>query len=105
MFKGFKVVGVCGVVGAGNNKVVRWCGDGVVTCKVINRVWIILLVWIILWIGWGWWGDEKTLAWALPNEKRSFYNGILTVAPIPIIQFTVYSTVKTVYQIEPKKIG
>ena len=51
MFEGFKVVGVCRVVGAGNNKVVRWCGGGVVTCKVINRVWIILLVWIILWIG------------------------------------------------------
>lgn len=48
MFEGFKAVGVYGVVGAGNNKVVRWCGDGVVTCKVINRVWIILLVWIIL---------------------------------------------------------
>ena len=47
MFEPFKVVGVCRVVGAGNNKVVRWCGDGVVTCKVINRVWIILLVWMV----------------------------------------------------------
>lgn len=36
----------CGSVG--NNKVVRWCGDGVVVCMVVNRVWIILLVWIIL---------------------------------------------------------
>ena len=42
MFEGFKVVGVCRVVGAGNNKVVRWCGGGVVTCKAINRVWISL---------------------------------------------------------------
>ena len=50
-------------------------------------------------------GNEKTLAWALPSEKRSFYNEILTDAPISIIQFTVYPTVKTVYQIEPKKIG
>ena len=62
-------------------------------------------MWIVLWIECGWLGNEKTLAWALPNEKRSFYNGILTDAPIPIIQFTVYSTVKTVYQTEPKKIG
>ena len=51
------------------------------------------------------WGNERTRTRALPNEKRSFYNGILTDAPIPIIQFSVYSTVKTVYQIEPKKIG
>lgn len=75
---------------AGNNKVVRWCGGGVVTCKVINKVWIILLVWIILWIRCGWLGDEKTLAWALPNEKRSFYNRILTAAHTPAIHGTVY---------------
>ena len=49
MFKGFMAVSVYGVVGAGNNKVVWWCGGGVVTCKVINRVWIILLVWMVLW--------------------------------------------------------
>ena len=41
-------VGRCSSVG--NNKVVRWCGGGVVTCKVINRVWIILLVWMVLWM-------------------------------------------------------
>ena len=90
------------------------CGDNskvcgvlvcVVTCKVINRVWIILLVWIILWIECGWLGNEKTLAWALPSEKLSFFNRILKDALIPIIQFPVYSTVKTVYQTEPKKIG
>ena len=62
----------------------------VVVSKVINRVWMVLLVWIILWIECGWLGNEKTLAWALPNEKLSFYNGILTVAPIPAIQETVY---------------
>lgn len=50
-------------------------------------------------------GNERTPSRALPKQKRSFYNGILTDAPIPIIQFTVYSTVKTVYQTEPKKIG
>lgn len=26
------------------------CGVSVVACKVVNSVWIILLVWIILWI-------------------------------------------------------
>lgn len=36
------------------------------------------------------WENEKTLAWALPNEKRSFYNEILTVAHTPAIQETVY---------------
>ena len=50
MFKGFKAVGVVVCGSAGNNKVVRWCGGGVVVYKVINRVWIVLLVWIILWI-------------------------------------------------------
>lgn len=90
MFKGFRVVGVVSCGGAGNNKVVRWCGDGVVTCKVINRVWIILLVWIILWIRCGWLGSERTRTWALPNEKLSFYNRILTSVPIPAIQETVY---------------
>ena len=28
MFEGFKAVVWCCVVGAGNNKVVRWCGGG-----------------------------------------------------------------------------
>ena len=36
------------------------------------------------------WGNEKTLAWALPNEKLSFYNGILADALIPAIHITVY---------------
>ena len=35
-------------------------------------------------------GNEKTLAWALPNEKLSFYNGILASVPIPAIHITVY---------------
>ena len=50
-------------------------------------------------------GNEKTLAWALPSAKLSFFNRILTDAPMPIIQFPVYSSVKTVYQTEPKKTG
>ena len=76
-----------------------------VTCKVINRLLIVLLVWMVLWVGCGWLGNERTPSHVLPNEKLSFYNEILTDAPIPIMQFTVYPTVKTVYQIEPKKIG
>ena len=41
LFKGFKAVGVCGVVGAGNNKVV-WCNSvGVVIHKVIGELWIV----------------------------------------------------------------
>lgn len=93
----------CGSVG--NNKVVR-CNSVVgVVCRVVVVLWMVLLVWIILWIRCGWLGDEKTRTRALPNEKRPFFNRILTVAPIPIIQFPVYSTVMTVYQIEPKKIG
>ena len=35
-------------------------------------------------------GNEKTIAWALPNEKLSFYNRILTSVLIPAIQETVY---------------
>ena len=35
-------------------------------------------------------GNEKTLAWALPSEKRSFYNGILTDAHTLTIQETEY---------------
>ena len=50
---------------AGNNKDER-CGVSVVACKVINKMWIILLVWIILWIECGCLGNEKTLSRALP---------------------------------------
>ena len=49
MFKGFKVVGVCRVVYRDNSKG-EGCGVSVVTCKVINKVWIVLLVWMVLWI-------------------------------------------------------
>ena len=35
-------------------------------------------------------GNEKTLAWALPNEKPRLYNGILTDVPIPDIHITIY---------------
>ena len=41
MFEGFKVVVLCRVVLWENNKVVWWCGGGVVTCKVINDLWIV----------------------------------------------------------------
>ena len=58
MIETCKAVNVsCVVVCKDNNKVNR-CGVSVVTCKVINRVWIILLVWIILWIRCGWLGNE-----------------------------------------------
>ena len=35
-------------------------------------------------------GNEKTLSRALPNEKLSFFNEILTDADTPTIQETVY---------------
>ena len=50
MFEGFKVVGVVSCGSAGNNKVVRWCGVSVVIHKVIGRLWMVLLVWMVLWI-------------------------------------------------------
>ena len=82
---------MCRVVGAGNNKVVGWCGGGVVTCKVINRVWIILLVWIILWMElWMVGKMRKRLRGLYPNQNRPIYDNILTVAPIPAIQETEY---------------
>ncbi len=57
---------------AGNNKVVRWwCG--VVVSKVINKVWIILLVWIILWIGlWIGWEMRKRLRGLYPMRNSHF---------------------------------
>ena len=41
MFKGFKamLLSWCGSVG--NNKVVRWCGGGVVIHKVIGLLWMV----------------------------------------------------------------
>ena len=49
LFEGFKVVGVYGVWCGDNSKVSR-CSVSVVVSKVINRVWIILLVWMVLWV-------------------------------------------------------
>ena len=50
MIETCKAVSVsCVVVCKDNNKVNR-CGVSVVVSKVINRVWIILLVWMVLWI-------------------------------------------------------
>ena len=40
----------CGVVCKDNNSVSR-CSSVSVVSKVINKVWIILLVWMVLWIG------------------------------------------------------
>ena len=75
---------------AGNNKVVRWCGGGVVLlwgcCGVVDS----------LVFGFGvvdrvrGWGNERTPSRALPSAKRSFFNGILTSVPIPVIHITAY---------------
>ena len=73
-----------------NNSVGECSGVGVVTCKVINKVWIVLLVWMVLWIRCGWLGNEKTLAWALPNEKTPVCDSILTDSPIPDIHISAY---------------
>ena len=106
MFKGFKVVSVvsCGRC----DKIIVLLGVTVllgVVCRVVVVLWT---VWYVV----GWvvdrvkgWESEKTLSRALPNEKPSFCDRVLTVASTLTIQFSVYSSVKTVYQIEPKKIG
>ena len=47
LFEPFKVVGVVSCGSAGNNKVVRWCGVSVVIHKVIGRLWMVLLVWMV----------------------------------------------------------
>ena len=62
----------------------------VVTCKVINKVWIVLLVWIKLWIECGWLGNEKTLSRALPSAKRWFCDSILTDLHTLTIHITAY---------------
>ena len=45
---------------------------------------------MVLWIECGWLGNERTLAWALPSEKLSFFNGILADAHTLTIHITVY---------------
>ena len=50
-------------------------------------------------------GNERTRTRALPSAKRLISDTILTDADTLIIQFPVYSSIKTVYQIEPKKTG
>ena len=55
-----------GVVGAGNNKVVRCNSVGVVIHKVIGGLWMVLLVWIILWI-------ELWIRWEMRKRLRGFY--------------------------------
>ena len=50
LFEPFKVVVLCRVVVCKDNNKVNRCGVSVVISKVINRVWIILLVWMVLWI-------------------------------------------------------
>ena len=44
---------LCGVVACKDNNKVNRCGVSVVISKVINRVWMVLLVWMVLWIGCG----------------------------------------------------
>ena len=51
------------------------------------------------------WGMRERVRELYPKQKRRLCDRVLTVAHTPAIQFTVYSSVKTVYQIEPKKIG
>lgn len=80
--------------------VLVWQCVGLLWCCGLVGIWL-----VGLWIECGWLGNEGTRTRVLPSAKRLFFNRILTAAPIPIIQFPVYSTVKTVYQIEPKKIG
>ena len=50
MFKGFKGVGVCGVVCGDNSKVVRCVGVCGVVCRVVVVLWITYSLIIVLWI-------------------------------------------------------
>ena len=90
MFEGFKAVVWCRVCSAGNNKVVRWCGGGVVIGRVVRLLWIewYLVGWVVDRVRG--WENERTLSRALPSAKLSFYNGILTGVLIPVIHITVY---------------
>ena len=38
----------------------------VVTCKVINRVWIVLLVWMVLWV-------RVWIDWEMSERVRELY--------------------------------
>ena len=90
MFEGFKVVGVVLCGSARNNKVVR-CNSVVgVVCRVV----VVLCGRLVF--GFGvvdrvrGWGNEKTLAWALPNQNCRLCDRVLTVAHTPAIHKTVY---------------
>ena len=72
MIETCKAVSVSCVVVCKDNDKVNRCGVVVVGSKIIHRVWIILLVWIILWIRCGWLGSEKTLKRALPSAKPPY---------------------------------
>ena len=50
MFKGFKAMLLSWCGSAGNNRVVVCSSVSVVIHKVIGRLWMVLLVWIILWM-------------------------------------------------------
>ena len=88
-----------------NNSVVRCSSVGGVVYRVV----------VVLWIDWylvGWvvdrvrgWEMRKRLRGFYPDQNCPIHDRVLTVARTPAIHETVYSTVKTVYQIEPKKIG
>ena len=74
------------------NKDVSRCNSvGIVIHKVIGGLWIVWGVWIILGMElWMVGKMRKRLRGLYPNQKRSFYNGILTDSPIPDIHITVY---------------
>ena len=82
---------MCGVVCGDNNKAVRCNSVVVVIHKVIGLLWItfILVGWVVDRVEGL--GNEKTLAWALPSEKRSFCDSILTDLHTLTIHISVYS--------------
>ena len=76
-----------------------------VVCRVVVVLWT---VWYVV----GWvvdrvkgWEVRKRFRELYLKQKLLFCDRVLTDAGTLTIQFSVYSSVKTVYQIEPKKIG
>ena len=81
---------LCRVVLWENNKIVWWCGGGVVTCKVVGLLWI---VWYLV----GWvvdrlrgWGMRERVRELYPDQNCPIHDRVLTVAHTPAIHETVY---------------